>query len=161
MDRALTRAWALWYLTDVSPYLWSLFLRILDLTSLDNEDFLLKLFPFLFHFQFLSFNCFYSLGFQIYFPRNSYLLVPIFGQDNGFLLVIDGVRKEKERLTAAKLLHGPSFLLFIGSSSLLLLHLYMWLQELCFIQSLSYMFLQRKRNGNNFKWKTTTPKEKN
>ena len=25
-------------------------------------------------------------------------------QDNGFLLVIDGVRKEKERLTAAKLL---------------------------------------------------------
>jgi hypothetical protein len=24
-------------------------------------------------------------------------------QDNGFLLVIDGVRKEKERLTAAKL----------------------------------------------------------
>jgi len=24
--------------------------------------------------------------FQIYFPRNSYLLVPIFGQDNGFLL---------------------------------------------------------------------------
>jgi len=36
-------------------------------------------------------------------------------QDNGFLLVIDGVRKEKERLTAAKLLHGPSFLLFIGS----------------------------------------------
>ena len=53
--------------------------------------------------------------FQIYFPRNSYLLVPIFGQDNGFLLVIDGVRKEKERLTAAKLLHGPSFLLFIGS----------------------------------------------
>ena len=30
-----------------------------------------------------------------------------------FLLVIDGVRKEKERLTAAKLLHGPSFLLFM------------------------------------------------
>ena len=26
-------------------------------------------------------------------------------QDNGFLLVIDGVRKEKERLTAAKLLY--------------------------------------------------------
>ena len=31
-------------------------------------------------------------------------------QDNGFLLVIDGVRKEKERLTAAKL-----FLKFHGS----------------------------------------------
>ena len=28
-------------------------------------------------------------------------------QDNGFLLVIDGVRKEKERLTAANLLHTP------------------------------------------------------
>ena len=39
-----------------------------------------------------------------------HLLVPIFGQDNGFLLVIDGVRKEKERLTAAKLLLLPNSL---------------------------------------------------
>ena len=63
--------------------------------------------------------------------RCFYLLVPIFGQDNGFLLVIDGVRKEKERLTAAKLLHGPSFLLFIGSSSLIM----------CYSQSLFSCFI--------------------
>ena len=31
-------------------------------------------------------------------------------QDNGFLLVIDGVRKEKERLTAANLLRVILFL---------------------------------------------------
>jgi len=70
--------------------------------------------------------------------RCFYLLVPIFGQDNGFLLVIDGVRKEKERLTAAKLLHGPSFLLFIGSSSFDFLSF--------LIQSLSYMFLKERRD---------------
>jgi len=45
--------------------------------------------------------------------------------------VIDGVRKEKERLTAAKLLHGPSFLLFIGSSSLIM----------CYSQSLFSCFI--------------------
>ena len=47
-------------------------------------------------------------------------------QDNGFLLVIDGVRKEKERLTAANLLHTPlldisSFISsfpFLGSQSI-------------------------------------------
>ena len=33
-------------------------------------------------------------------------------QDNGFLLVIDGVRKEKERLTAANLLRVILFLSF-------------------------------------------------
>jgi len=41
-------------------------------------------------------------------------------QDNGFLKEIDGVRKEKERLTAAKLFSLTSWLL---ASSLLLNHI--------------------------------------
>ena len=49
-------------------------------------------------------------------------------QDNGFLLVIDGVRKEKERLTAANLLRvipGP----FLPLPAV---HLLSWLHSLSF-----------------------------
>ena len=54
--------------------------------------------------------------------------------------MIDGVRKEKERLTAAKLLHGPSFLL---SAFLLSLARDLLIQR-------SYLYHREYTSGNRF-----------
>ena len=67
--------------------------------------------------------------------------------------MIDGVRKEKERLTAAKLLHGPSFLLFIGSclsdrSSGHYLENRSWLSDELWITVLGFLCFKGKHRSN-------------